>query len=203
LLASFASVVRAEDYKVDAVHSAVLFRIQHMGVSFAYGRFNDISGSVSYDAAAPEKAKFDVSVKAASIDTGNADRDKHLRSADFFEVDKFPDISFKSKDVKKKSDKELEVTGDMTLHGVTKPMTVTISIVGVADVPRMGPTAGFECSLTVKRSDFGMDKMMQGLGDEVTLRVALECHKPGNERGEKAQEKKESGKSDKPAETPK
>lgn len=164
----------AEGFKIDAVHSAVIFSIKHQGVAFNYGRFNDISGTFNLDAAAPESSAIDVTVKTDSIDTGNAKRDGHLKSGDFFSAKEFPTLTFKSKSVKKSSDTKFEVTGELTLRGQTKPLTVNAELTGTGKGQR-GEVAGMRTIFTIKRSDFGMDFMQgKGLADEVELIVSLE-----------------------------
>jgi polyisoprenoid-binding protein YceI len=174
---AFVNTVRADDYKVDPVHSSVIFRIKHANVSFFYGRFNDKQGTVTVDESDPSKDSFDISIKTESFDSNNPARDKHVKSADFFSAQEFPTIHFKSTSVKPVGDNKLEVTGDLTLHGTTKPITVTMDRIGTADVPRMGRRTGFETTFTIKRSDYGMNKMLDVLGDEVTLMVGIEAAK--------------------------
>lgn len=166
----------AETYKIDPVHSTAIFRIAHLTSSFVYGRFDDVGGTFTVDEQKPEDVKFDVSIKADSVDTNSAARDKHLKSADFFSVKEFPTLSFKSTAVKSAGGKKYDVTGDLTIHGVTKSVTVTIDFVGTADGTqmKMGFRAGYEAHLSIKRSDFGMDKMVPMIGDEVQLTVSLE-----------------------------
>lgn len=167
---------RAADgvWKIDAVHSAVLFKVKHVGTSWSFGRFNEISGEITYDEAKPENSKVSVSIDPNSIDTNNKKRDDHLRSPDFFSVKEFPKATFTSTKVAKSGDK-LSVTGDLTLHGVTKSITFTAEKVGSSDIPQMGgPRTGFYAETTLKRSDFGMKGMLEGIGDEVTLTLSLE-----------------------------
>jgi len=176
LLAFALTAQAADNYKVDPVHSTSVFRIQHMNVAYFYGRFNGPEGTVSVDEADPTKTSFDVQLKVANIDTANPNRDKHLKSPDFFSAEEFPTISFKSTAVKVAEDKKMEVTGDLTLHGKTKSITVPVERTGSADT-RMGHRTGFEATIKIKRSEFGMDKMLDALGDEVTIRVGLEAQK--------------------------
>lgn len=172
----FTATVRAADaYKIDPVHSSAIFRIQHLGVSYFWGRFNDKSGTITIDPSDPTRDSFDVSIKTESLDTANPNRDKHLKSGDFFSAQEFPSISFKSTAVKGSADK-LEITGDLTLHGTTKSITVTLDKTGEADT-RMGHRIGFEGTFTVKRSDYGMNKMLDVVGDEVKLMISLEAQK--------------------------
>ena len=167
----------ADEYKVDPVHSMVVFRIQHLGISFVYGRFTAPTGMISFDPAAPEKATFDVQVESKNVDTNTEQRDNHLRSHDFFDVAKFPTIHFKSTAVKKTGDNTYEVTGDMSLHGVTKSITITLTNVGSTKDPWGGFRTGFESTFTVKRSDYGMTFMIPDVGDEVRLMVNMEAIK--------------------------
>ena len=168
---------RADAYKLDPVHSTAIFRIKHAGVSYFYGRINGPEGTVNIDESEPSKTTFEVQLKVANVDTGNPARDKHLKSPDFFSADEFPTISFKSTSVKASADNKLEVTGDLTMHGQTKPITITMEHVGTADVPRMGKRTGYDATITVKRSDFGMTKYLEMLGDEVTIRMGVEAGK--------------------------
>lgn len=176
-MAGIESAAMADTYTVDPVHSSIVFRIGHLQISSVYGRFNKASGTVEYDPAAPEKAKFDVQVATKNVDTNEPRRDDDLRSPNFFDAEKYPTIQFKSTSVKAAGDKTLEVSGDMTLHGVTKPITVTMQYGGVANNPRMGVRSGFSTEFTIKRSDFGMDKMIPMVGDEVKMMVQLEAVK--------------------------
>lgn len=164
----------ADTYKVDPVHSSIVFAIGHMEIAKVYGRFNGASGTVEYDPAAPEKAVFNVQVETKNVDTNMPPRDNHLRSPDFFDAEKYPTISFKSTAVKAISAKELEVTGEITLHGVTKPATLKMQYGGTAKDPRAGVRTGFSAEFAIKRSDFGMDKMIPMVGDEVKLMVSIE-----------------------------
>ncbi|MBI5433649.1 MAG: YceI family protein [Planctomycetes bacterium] len=168
--------VAGATYEIDGVHSSVLFRIKHLGVSYFYGRFNEVTGSFVYDEAKPETSSIQVEVATASVDTGHDGRDQHLQSPDFFNAAEHPKLTFKSKEVKKSKDGKLSVTGDLTLHGVTKPVTADVEFVGAGDRGQMGNKAGFETTFTIKREDFGMTKMLgeTGLGNDVRVTVSLE-----------------------------
>lgn len=162
----------AETYAIDPSHSNVTFRIRHV-LSEMEGRFNDFAGTIDYDPAKPEASKVVLTVQVKSVDTANAKRDDHLRGKDFFEVEKYPEATFVSKSVKKIDDKNLEVTGDFTLHGTTKPMTVNVRIYG-PDKKRMG--AGTEFKLS--RDTYGVNSYADAtgvLGDEVTMRINVEA----------------------------
>lgn len=166
--------VAADTYKADAVHSAVIFRIKHLNVSYCYGRFNDVAGSFSFDDAKPESSALEFTVKTESIDTADKKRDDHLRSAEFFDAAKHPTITFKSKSVKKLGENEFEVAGELTLRGVTKPLTVKVERTGSGADPWGGQRAGFETTFTIKRSDFEVNALKGGLGDDVRLIVSVE-----------------------------
>lgn len=166
----------AEGYSVDPVHSSAVFRIKHLNISYFYGRFNDVNGTVSFDAANPQSSTMEVEIKTDSVDTHNDKRNGHLKSPDFFNAAKFPTMSFKSKTFAKSGESAFDVTGDLTMHGVTKPLTVKLEKTGAGSTP-MGERIGFETTFTVKRSDFGITFMPDGLGEEVRVTVSLESAK--------------------------
>lgn len=172
--AALASTQAETPFAIDAVHSTVIFRIKHQGVAFNYGRFNKMSGSFHIDAANPANSALDITVDAASVDTANADRDKHLSGNDFFSVKEYPTITFKSSSFTKKSEGVYTVAGKLTFHGKTKDITVEVADTGKGPGMRGGEVAGIESTFTIKRSEFGMDYLLKGLSDDVTLTVALE-----------------------------
>lgn len=176
---AFASLVAPlaaaeEVYDIDPVHSTILLKVRHLGLADIYGRFNELSGQVRHNPEDPSKTTVSFEVKAASIDTNNADRDKHLRGPDFFNATEFPVLSFKSSKVEKKDDDKFQLTGDITVRGVTKPLTFDFDFggsgKGMKGEDRFGGAAEFE----VKRSDFGIDYLPQALGDEVKAIISLE-----------------------------
>lgn len=173
---SFGSLAQAapQKFDVDAVHSTVIFRIQHMGAGYTYGRFNGIEGSVTWDAANPSASSVSIKVATASVDTGNADRDNHLRSPDFFDAAKFPEITFSSTSVKA-TGTTLEVAGKLSLHGVTKDVTVTMEKTGEGKGRNGEALIGFEGVLQIKRTDYGMTYGAGALGDDVRLTIAVEA----------------------------
>jgi polyisoprenoid-binding protein YceI len=176
LLAALCPPARAGDnYQVDPVHSSVVFRVKHMGVGYSYGRFNDIGGTFAFDDKDPAATSFDIQLKADSVDTANAKRDTHLKSPDFLNAKEFPTITFKSKEVRPNKDGGYEVTGDLTLRGVTKTITVRMHHVGSGKDPFGGGTrTGFEGNFTVKRKDFGINFMPDALGDDIWILVGFE-----------------------------
>jgi polyisoprenoid-binding protein YceI len=163
----------AGTYQVDKTHSAVIFRVKHLKVSYFYGRFNDISGTYTLDAESPENSVIDITVKADSLDTNSADRDKHMKSAEFFDVEKFPEMRFKSRTVKKSGENGFRVEGDLTFHGETRPVAVDLEYVGEGKT-FLGERSGFHTTLTIQRADYGMDAMLTGLGNEVQLIISIE-----------------------------
>lgn len=162
-------------FKLDPVHSAVIFRIGHLGVSYTWGRINEPTGTYLIDTADPAKSAIDITVSTDKIDTANKKRDDHLKSPDFFNAGEFPTITFKSKSFTKTGDKSFKVEGDITLLGVTKPVTATLNYVGEGKTMQ-GYKSGFEAEFTIKRSEFGMTKYLEesAIGDEVKLMVSIE-----------------------------
>jgi polyisoprenoid-binding protein YceI len=164
----------ADTFTADPVHSGVVFRVKHMNTSHFWGRFNDIAGKFSIDESDPSQSTFAFTIKTASIDTNNAQRDQHLKSPDFFNAVQFPTLSFKSTAVTRASDGTYEVVGDLTLHGVTKPVRVKVVPTGNGKDMKGAPTAGIDASFIVKQSEFGMSKMVGPLGDDVWVNVSVE-----------------------------
>jgi polyisoprenoid-binding protein YceI len=168
------TAVAAETYEVDPSHSSIIFRIKHLGVSYFYGRFNNVSGSVVVATRVPSNSSVDIQVKTVDVDTFNAKRDKHLRSPDFFDVDRHPNIRFKSTAVKKIDPSTYEVTGNLTFHGTSRPLTARVRQTGSGKDPWGNFRAGFETEFSIKRSDFGMDYMLSGIDDDVRITVSVE-----------------------------
>ena len=174
LLALFSgSVYAAETYKLDPAHTSVVYRIKYSGVTFVYGRFNGPTGSFVYDEAAPGKSAIEMQVDANNIDTAVAKRDNHLKSPDFFNAAEYPMVTFKSTSVKKLSSDTYQVSGNLTLLGKSRPLTVNAKHTGSGKDPWGNFRRGFETSFTIKRSDFGMDFMLGGVSDEVSITVSV------------------------------
>jgi polyisoprenoid-binding protein YceI len=161
-------------YTIDPNHSAITFKVKHMGITFVYGRFNNIEGAYAFDGKTSENCFIEIQVRAENIDTGNEKRDNHLRSPDFFNTEEFPYIVFKSVFVKKLQEPTYEVVGHLTLHGVTKFVTVQAVKTGEIEIPGGEIRTGFETAFTVLRSDYGMKYMLGGVGDKVELLVSVE-----------------------------
>jgi polyisoprenoid-binding protein YceI len=176
ILGAAAGVSSAETYTADPVHSSVVFRIKHNNTAYFYGRVTAPEGTIAYDPAKPEATSFSFTLKAANFDTANAQRDTHIKSASFLNAAEYPTLTFKSTSVKKGEGDKLEVTGDITIHGVKKPLTVTVEKTGEGS-NRGRPLIGFETEFTIKRSEFGVTEMMNALGDDVRIMVSFEAQR--------------------------
>jgi polyisoprenoid-binding protein YceI len=169
-----ASAAGVTAYTIDDVHSCALFRVKHAAASQFWGRFNDVSGTFTV-ANDPALMAFSVEIKVDSVDTAEPKLDGHLKSPDFFNAAEFPTMKFTSRSAKKAAGENMfEVAGDLSMHGVTKPVTAMVELTGVSDM--MGGRAGIEAIFTVKRSDFGMTYGVDkgAIGDEVRVLVNLE-----------------------------
>jgi polyisoprenoid-binding protein YceI len=179
--------VRAETYEIDPGHSSATFSIRHI-FSQVKGRFTQMSGSITYDPKEPEKSSVTARIVAASINTDHERRDTHLKSADFFEVEKYPDITFQSQGVKKEGEKLL-MTGVLNMRGVEKEVTLDVEVLGVGPGTRGRTAAGFEATVTLNRKDFGINwnrALDQGgfvLGDEVKVTLSIEAYAQKKEEG--------------------
>ncbi len=174
VLAASISAHAADSYTVDSVHSSISFKIMHAEISFIHGRFNDYTGKFVIDKSDPSKSSFTMSIKTESVDTGNKARDTHLQQADYFDCKQFPTMTYQSKDVKA-IDGGYEVSGELTLHGVTKPLTIMLKG-GEKEVefPEGTSRIGFETTLVVKRSEFGLKAGMPSVGDDVHIVINVE-----------------------------
>ncbi|MEO9655782.1 YceI family protein [Marinomonas sp.] len=167
-LALLSSLSMAADYNVDPGHSFVSFKVGHLGVSTTQGSFNEFSGKFSYPEGG-QSGSASFIIQADSVDTNHEARDKHLRSPDFLDVKQFPTLSFKSTQFDGQT-----LTGDLTLHGITKPVSFEVTKVGEGNDPWGGYRAGFEASTTFKRSDFGITYFIPGVSDETQIDVFVE-----------------------------
>jgi polyisoprenoid-binding protein YceI len=179
VLALAALPALAQDtYKIDPVHSEVSFKIRHL-LAKVSGRFTKFSGDIYMDNKDASKSTVNVSIEVASLNTDNEARDKHLKSPEFFGVEQYPTITFKSTSVKEVAKGKLEVTGDFTLHGVTKRITIPITNAGTQ--PGMKPgtvVAGFvDGAVTLNRNDYGIKTFPGALGDDVAISLNIEAGK--------------------------
>jgi len=142
-------------WKIDSAHSAVEFAVRHMMITTVRGRFADVSGTLDFDEQNPTNGRADITVKAASIDTREAQRDTHLRSADFFDVEQFPTLTFRSTKIEGTA-QEFKLIGDLTIHGVTRPVTLDVTHEGRGKDPWGGERVGYSATGKIKRSDFGL-----------------------------------------------
>lgn len=177
LTLALTSRAELETYKIDSVHSSVGFSLRHIVSKFS-SSFTKVSGTIAYDAAAPEKSSVEATVEIASVNTANEKRNAHILSADFFDAVKFPTASFKSTAWKKTGADTFDVTGDLTIKDVTKPVTLKVVLVGSG--PGMGGAtlSGWEATVTIKKSEFGVAgpaMLSKALGDDVALTINIEA----------------------------
>lgn len=177
---------QADVYELDTAHSSIGFTVTHLQFSEVEGRFNDFSAEIDWNADDVTKSKVSFTVKAKSVDTGNAKRDEHLRSDDFFSVAKHPTLTFVSKRIKKVSDTKVEIIGDLTMTGTTKEISVPVSVRGPVDLPQFDDnklSLGFKTSFKVNRIEYGMGAGWKGgsdkvVGHDVFVTIKAEAHQP-------------------------
>ncbi len=185
--ATFAAPVSAADtYKLDASHTAITFHIDHFGFSKPSGKFMNVEGTVTLDEKTPADSKVSVSIPVGMINTGVAKLDEHLKGKDFFDVEQFPTATFVSDKVEVKDATSATVTGLLTLHGVSKPVTLDVKLNKIAENMMKKQTAGFTASTTLKRSDFGITNYLPNLGDDVRIEIESEANKEDAAPAEKA-----------------
>ena len=170
------TALMADDYVIDTkgAHASIKFRVQHLGYSWLYGRFNEFGGTFSYDEKAPEKSSVEVTIKTASVDSNHAERDKHLRSDDFLHVDKYPEAKFVSTSYSQAEDGTGVLKGNLTLNGVTKPVEIDVEFIGAGQDPWGGYRAGFEGTTSFAMADFGIVKDLGPKSKDVELILSVE-----------------------------
>ena len=179
LILTLAVLVQAAEFSIDPAHSSVGFTVRHI-VSNVKGQFNEFSGNFTYDPKVPEKSSVEAVIQTKSINTNVDKRDGHLRSPDFFDVEKFPTMTFKSTSVKSAGSGKLDITGTLTLHGVSKPVVLSVQGGDVAKDPWGGTRTGFSATTSVNRKDFGMtwNKTLDNggllVGDDVKIDIEAE-----------------------------
>ncbi len=170
-----AAAQAADKYTFDKAHTQIIFSVNHLGFSESHGKFLDYDGSFTFDQAKPENSSVEVTIKTASIEMNDQAWNDHLKNADFFNVEKFPDMTFKSTAIKVTDEDSAEITGDLTLLGVTKPVTMTVDYNKSDTHPYSGKyVSGFSAEAKIKRSDFGMTYGLPGVGDEVEIEIEVE-----------------------------
>jgi len=175
--------VQGGGYRIDPAHSIIGFAIRHLEINWVEGRFKDFTGTIHFDEKDITKSSVEFTAKVESIDTGVEGRDKHLRSADFFEVAKYPEMSFKSASVERKGQNYV-LHGDFTLKGVTKQVALPFSITGAIRDQRGNTRFGVQAETRINRRDYGINfggSMPSGgfdIGDEVTIKLQLEALQP-------------------------
>nr|HMN69110.1 YceI family protein [Bdellovibrionales bacterium] len=164
-------------WSVDPSHTSIVFKVDHMNYSNVYGMLEAKDGTINLNTAKPETSTFEINVKADSVNTMAKKRDDHLRNPDFFNVKQFPIIAMKSKSIKKKSANEFDVVADLTLHGVTKPVSFVLKQNKTGKDPWGNTRTGAETAFKIKRSDFNMTYMSKPgeVGDEIELIVNVEA----------------------------
>jgi polyisoprenoid-binding protein YceI len=170
------SVANAATYDIDneGAHASINFKIQHLGYSWLTGRFNDFDGSFEYDAAKPETSAINVTIDTTSIDSNHAERDKHLKGSDFLDVKKYPTATFKSTGFKSTGEGAGNMTGEFTMHGVTKTITIPVERIGEGDDPWGGYRAGFSGATVLKLSDYGIDYNLGPASSTVEIELHVE-----------------------------
>jgi len=171
----------ADTYKIDRAHSNVGFAVRHLGLGKVKGEFRDFAGTIDYDPGDISKSKVEATIQVPSIDTRDSSRDIHLKSGDFFAADSFPTMTFKSTKVTEKSKGNLEIVGELTLRGVTKPVTLSAELAGTMDDPWGNKRVSFSAQGKIDRTDYGVkwDKLLDSggfvVGHDVDIQIEIEA----------------------------
>ena len=174
LLLSAFGAASAQTFVSDPPHTHVVWRANHADVSYTFGRFNEIMATLEYDAANPEEGSLEFSILTESVDSNTERRDDHLRSPDFFDAAQFPTIDFVSKSVTAVDDTNLEVTGDLSVHGVTKEVTLNVEKTGEGQNQNGDALVGFYTEFTIDRTEYGMNNLLQATGPEILIMASFE-----------------------------
>lgn len=176
LIAASSLTATAADYVIDTqgMHAAINFRIQHLGFSWLYGQFRDFTGEFSFDESEPEAGSVTVNIDTTSVDTNHAERDKHLRGDEFLAVDQFPEATFTSTSVDLNSAGNGTISGELTLKGNTRPVTLDVKAIGAGDDPWGGYRRGFEATTELALADFGIDYNLGPASKNVELILSIE-----------------------------
>jgi polyisoprenoid-binding protein YceI len=169
----------SDTYNIDSSHTFTYFEVNHLGLSTFRGRFDKTTGTVQLDRA-KKQGSVEITIDANSVSTGVEKLNAHLKNADFFEVEKFPTITFKSSDFRFEEDELVQVIGELTMHGVTRPVTLDVRSFVCKDHPMTRkPACGVDAQTRIKRSDFGINYALPTVADEVTIHIEVEAHKQG------------------------
>ena len=176
LMITATATSHADDYVIDTkgAHAFIQFHIKHLGYSWLVGRFNTFDGEFSYDESNPGAARITVNIDPASVDSNHAERDKHLRDEDFLDVDRFPKAGFVSTAYRETGDGKGELQGELTLHGITRPITIAVTHIGAGKDPWGGYRRGFEGRTSFALADFGIKKNLGPASKEVHLWLGVE-----------------------------
>lgn len=164
---------QSQNYKIDNAHTSVIFAINHFNLSYTYGRFNQCSGSFAIENGQPTAAGFSFTIDTTTIDTNNDERDEYLRGPEFFNSETFPEITFTTTGIQKVNN-EYRVTGDLKMLDQIRSITLPVQMTGIGKGPFGDDRAGFITKFTIKRSEFGMDKMIGSIGDNVAITFSFE-----------------------------
>ena len=165
------------EYKVDILHSAVMFRITHFGISYTYGRFNEFEGVIAFDPEDRSEGRIEMTVETASVDTNVEARDDHLRAPDYFHVEEYPEMTFVGHDWRPLEDDRYELTGVFTLLGESKEITIPVTYMGQTEGMGGEERIGFHTEFSIKRSEYGMTTDLNLVGDQVDITIAIEAIK--------------------------
>jgi polyisoprenoid-binding protein YceI len=179
ILAGLSGTAQAqiEKYVLDKPHTQIMFSIDHLGFSRSSGKFTDYAGEIMWDKGEPEKSSVNVTIQTASLDLGDATWNEHTTSPRFFDAAQFPTMTFKSTSIQKTGDNTANITGDLTLHGVTKPVTLAAMLRKEGKHPMAEKmAAGFAATAKIKRSDFGMSEAVPFVGDDVDITIEVEAY---------------------------
>lgn len=185
LLMAFPAHAAQESYSFDKAHTQILFNVSHLGFSQSWGEFLDYDGHILFNEEDPKNSEVNITIKTASIDMDDEKWDEHMKNEDFFDVEKFPEMSFKSNAIDITGDNTANIKGDLTILGVTKPVTLETKFNKAGKHAFSGKyVAGFSATTQINRSDYGMDYGLPLVGDEVNIILEVEAirdREPGNE----------------------
>ena len=172
-----AANAETETYTIDSAHTHAQFKVMRFGFNNIFGEFRDVEGSIALDEAAPENSAVNVEIAIASVESGDDTRDGHLVGPLWFNAAEFPTMSFNSTAVKQHDETTATVTGDLTVHGVTKPVSLEVTLNKLGTDPATKKKAvGFSATTTIKRSDFGMETAMALIADDITIQIETLAH---------------------------